>query len=41
MTQSTPFLPAPYLRELADSSRPLNISLVNDFAFKKTNGGLL
>lgn len=38
MTRSTPFLPDPYLRELADSSRPLNISLVNDFAFKKTNG---
>lgn len=36
MTQSTPFLPDPYLRELADSTRPLNISLVNDFAFKKT-----
>lgn len=36
MTQSTPYLPDPYLKELADSSEPLNIRLTNDFAFKKT-----
>ena len=36
MNHPAVYLPDPYLKTLADSDCPLDISLTNDFAFKKT-----
>ena len=36
MNHPAAYLPDPYLKTLADSDCPLDISLTNDFAFKKT-----